>query len=807
MSEGHLLESIARGDVAHAHRQWGEVANRRGGIDFMIDTWPDAFLRFARHSADLCVRALRGLVWPNAELAIRLWLAEIFFVSGALKLTQWQTALQLGSHAYSVAWLFPVSATYVGASTEVLGAVLLAAGFMTRFAAVPMLISSLVAQFDYMASDNQLFGVVLFGWYAVFGAGPIAIDSLLRRGLADSALLLIPRIVRASEWVRSNCGPFFISLMRIWFGAALLLSAMRPVWIHGDHALRMDAWLPLGTAAQLPASFALIGGAMLLLGFGTRYATVALVLVLSFCCLMDPPLTDAVYLLMMSAIFITYGAGKLSVDHLISAIVESRRDDDSRRGTTALRGLPRVVIVGAGFGGLSCAAALRGTNASVTLIDRVNHHLFQPLLYQVATAGLSPSDIAAPVRPLFRDSMNTRVLLGTVTGVDTDGRRVLVGHETIAYDYLVLATGATHSYFGNGAWAPYAPGLKRIEDAIEIRRRILMAFERAEATADSVERAALLTFLIVGGGPTGVELAGAIAELARFGMDKDFRNFDPADARVIVVQSAPRLLPAFPETLSVSARRSLEKLGVEVLLDSRVERIDAVGVAVSGKTIVARTVLWAAGVMASSAAEWLRADADNAGRVKVAADLSVPNLKNVYAIGDTAASNAWRGQGVPGLAPAAKQGGNYVARHIRAKIDGATAPAAFAYRHLGNLATIGRKAAVADFGFIRLWGAPAWWLWGAVHIGFLLGIRNRFATMMNWFWAYLTFGAGIRLITGADLQAGDSAGNGAAKLAHSESSNSGAIASAAAVWPGLSDGKGESGTTLLTRQWSQHRQP
>jgi NADH dehydrogenase FAD-containing subunit len=385
------------------------------------------------------------------------------------------------------------------------------------------------------------------------------------------------------------------------------------------------------------------------------------------------------------------------------------------------------------------------------LIDRANHHLFQPLLYQVATAGLSPSDIAAPVRPLFRASMNTQVLLGSVSGIDTVGQRVLLGHEAIPYDYLVLATGATHSYFGNDAWAAYAPGLKRIEDAIEIRRRILIAFERAEATADAVERAALLTFLIVGGGPTGVELAGAIAELARFGMDKDFRNFDPADARVILVQSAARLLPVFPEILSMRAQRSLEKLNVEVLIGSPVQRIDAVGVAVNGKSIVARTVLWAAGVKASPAAKWLRARSDNAGRVKVAADLSVPNLKNVYVIGDTAASNGWRGQSVPGLASAAKQGGRYAARQIRSKIDGTPAPAAFAYLHLGSLATIGRKAAVADFGFIKLWGAPAWWLWGAVHVGFLLGIRNRLATMMNWFWSYLTLGGGIRLITDPEV--------------------------------------------------------
>jgi NADH dehydrogenase FAD-containing subunit/uncharacterized membrane protein YphA (DoxX/SURF4 family) len=716
----------------------------------MMDTWPDTLLRFVRRSTDFSVRVLRGLWWPKLELASRLWLAQTFFVSGCLKLGHWQTALYLASHEYPVAWMSPVSAAYVGVSIEVLGGALLAAGFMTRYAATPMLILSLVAQFDYMPFDNQLFGAVLCGWYAVFGAGPIAIDTLLRRGLAGSALPLIPRIVHGSEWVRCNCGPLFLSLSRVWLGATLFLAAMGPGWIPADHTSLVYAWLPLGTVAQLPASVTVIGGASLLFGLATRYVMLGLALVLSLCSLMDPRLTDAAYLLMISAIFIIYGAGKLSVDHLITGVLESRWGDRSRRGAAALEALPRVVIVGAGFGGLSCAWALRSANASVTLIDRVNHHLFQPLLYQVATAGLSPGDIAVPVRPLFRDSMNTRVLLGAVTGVDTDGQRVLLGDEAIPYDYLVLATGATHSYFGNNAWSPFAPGLKRIEDAIEIRRRILIAFERAEATTDTAERAALLTFLIVGGGPTGVELAGAIAELARFGMDKDYRNFDPTDARVILVQAASRLLPSFPEPLSMSARRSLEKLGVEVLIGSPVERIDAVGVAVCGKAIVARTVLWAAGVKASPAAKWLCASADNAGRVKVAADLSVPNFKNVYAIGDTAASNAWRGQGVPGLAPAAKQGGKYVAGQIRAKIDGAAAPAAFAYRHLGSLATIGRKAAVADFGFIKLWGAPAWWLWGAVHLGFLLGIRNRVATLTNWFWSYLTLGGGIRLITGAE---------------------------------------------------------
>jgi NADH dehydrogenase/putative oxidoreductase len=468
--------------------------------------------------------------------------------------------------------------------------------------------------------------------------------------------------------------------------------------------------------------------------------------------MIDPRETDAVYLIMVFSITIACGGGVLSLDRVAMILLAKLVPQTVQRDARSLKGLPRVVIVGAGFAGVSCAAALRNAPVAVTLIDRSNFHLFQPLLYQVATAALSPGDIASPVRKLFRDSFNIRALLGAVTGIDTKAQRVSAGGHEIPYDYLVLATGATHSYFGKDAWAPYAPGLKRIEDALEIRRRILTAFEQAEAAEDDVQRASLLTFLIVGGGPTGVELAGAVAELARFGMDKEFRSFDPAQARVILVQSAPRLLPAFPESLAAIAHRSLEMLGVEVLLGSRVEGIDADGVGISGKRVAARTVLWAAGVMASPAAHWLGADADNAGRVKVAADLSVPGMPNVYAIGDTALSNAWKGQAVPGLAPAAKQAGAYAATQIKARIAGRPSRGAFRYRHLGSLATIGRKAAVVDFGFIKLWGAPAWWLWGIVHVSFLVGVRNRIATMTNWFWAYLTFGGGIRLITGDDAR-------------------------------------------------------
>jgi len=397
---------------------------------------------------------------------------------------------------------------------------------------------------------------------------------------------------------------------------------------------------------------------------------------------------------------------------------------------------------------MACAAGLRRERARVTLIDRHNYHLFQPLLYQVATAALSPADIATPVRSVFRDYPRLRVLRGEVSGVDVANRCITVDGRRLSYDVLVLATGASHGYFGHEEWAATAPGLKSVNDATNIRSRIISAFEQAEATDDAVVRNTLLTFLICGAGPTGVELAGAIAELARHGMEKEFRNFDPASARILLVQNGPRVLPQFAERISAFARASLEALGVEVRVNSRVEAIDAEGVVVNGERIAAATVLWAAGVVASPAAAWLGQTPDSVGRIKVGPDLSVPGLSNVFAIGDTALALAWDGQPAPGLAPAAKQAGAYVASVLRARLRGGRPPPPFRYRHQGSLATIGRKSAVADFGRVKLTGALAWWLWGAVHILFLAGRRNQFSVIVGWLWAYFTFDVGVRLITG-----------------------------------------------------------
>ncbi len=409
---------------------------------------------------------------------------------------------------------------------------------------------------------------------------------------------------------------------------------------------------------------------------------------------------------------------------------------------------PHVVIVGAGFGGLATAQGLRTADVDVTLIDKRNHHLFQPLLYQVATAGLSPADIAAPIRAIVKDSANTRVVLDRVYGVDTAHKRVILGDcEPMSYDWLVIATGARHSYFGRDDWAPFAPGIKTIDDATAVRRKVLMAMERAENETDPDKRHALLTFVIIGGGPTGVEMAGAVAELARQAVSKDFRSITPRCSRVILVQHADRLLPSFPETLSAKARASIEQLGVEVRLGERVESVSEDGVMVGDEFIAAATAIWAAGVQASRAAEWLGAEPDRSGRVPVGPDLRAPGEDSVFVIGDTAACMDASGKALPGVAPVAKQQGAHVAGAIRAALKGRPAPP-FRYRNYGNLATIGRNHAVADFGWIRVSGHLAWLLWCVAHIWFLAGFRNRFIVGAHWLWNYLTFGRGARLITG-----------------------------------------------------------
>ena len=418
---------------------------------------------------------------------------------------------------------------------------------------------------------------------------------------------------------------------------------------------------------------------------------------------------------------------------------------------------PRVVIVGAGFGGLAAARALRDLPVKVVLIDRRNFHLFQPLLYQVATAGLNPSDIAWPIRSILRQQDNAEVLLSEVVGIDSQGRKVhLSDGRQIGFDYLVLATGATHNYFGNEAWESMAPGLKRMDDATLIRRRVLMAFERAEACEDPGERQRQLSFVIVGAGPTGVEMAGAIAELARKALCRDFRRINPGQARIVLVEGGPRVLGTFPAGLSDYAARALVRMGVEVQLGRRVLSCSATGVTTDAGELPAATVIWAAGISASPAARWLNVPADRAGRIQVNPDLSVPGFDRIYALGDTAAV-ATEGKPVPGIAPAAKQAGVHVARQIGRALAGQPAEP-FRYRHRGSMATIGRHSAVIDFGRLHLRGSVAWLLWGLVHIYFLIGTRNRLLVSAQWLFGYLTFGRGARLISGSDRTSAPEAG-------------------------------------------------
>jgi len=421
--------------------------------------------------------------------------------------------------------------------------------------------------------------------------------------------------------------------------------------------------------------------------------------------------------------------------------------------------VPHVIIIGAGFGGLNAALALRKAPVRVTLIDRNNHHLFQPLLYQVATAGLSAADIAYPIRSVLTNQKNAEVVMAEVTGVDTAQKRVLMHDLSLPYDYLILATGATDNYFGHDEWEVHAPGLKTIMQATDIRRHILLAFEAAELETefqcptnqqelelDVARRKAYLTFVLVGGGPTGVEMAGAIAELARVALARDFRHIDPTSTRIILLDAGPRILAAFPEELSRKALLELERKGVEVHNNAKVEMVDAEGVIVNGERIFSKNVIWAAGVKASPASKWLGVEADRAGRVTVNPDLSVPGLPEVFVVGDTAHTEN-KGKQLPGVAQVAIQSGVYATKVIKARIAGRQEPGPFSYFDKGNLATVGRSFAILDSNGIHMSGFIAWLAWLGVHVMFLIGYRNRISVMMQWITAYLTYSRGARLIS------------------------------------------------------------
>jgi NADH dehydrogenase FAD-containing subunit len=649
-------------------------------------------------------------------LGARIWLSQMIFVHQVMAMM----------HAQQAGDMPPATAVLLRAVAPVL----LATGLLTRPTAL------LIALGIGLDAGMTLTGaqLVLLVWLAAGGAGPLSLDYLLHRGVS-----------RMPIWTVRLVSRFYAQCDALAERALPLITRLVLAFAIADGA-GLAAWTVPGTGALVTAPWwVLVPCWALILGVAARPAA----LLLGIMTLTGLPGAgpSQMEVLLMLALVVCSGAGAFSLDAPLVRWI----DRMTVRGDDAGGDRPHVVVVGGGFGGLATVRALRRAACRITLIDRSNHSLFQPLLYQVATAALSPADIALPIRSMLRGQANVAVRLGEVTGIDPATREVVLTQGRVPFDHLVLATGARHSYFGKNQWAAYAPGLKSLNDATAMRGRMLLAFERAEGEADPLERAALLTFVIVGGGPTGVELAGAVAEFARTGLEEEYRTIDPASTLVILVQSAARVLPVFSAAQSARAEEALHALGVEVRTGARVTLVDQEGVAINGERIAARTVFWAAGVEASPAARWLGQKSDAAGRLLVADDLSVPGLPGIYAIGDTAASYGWNGMAVPGLAPAATQQGRHVARVLRAIIEKRAAPPAFRYRHHGNLATIGRMAAVAELRRLYLWGAPAWWFWGFAHVLLLAGGRNRAVVTLNWLWAYVTYKRSARLITGSDV--------------------------------------------------------
>ncbi len=686
--------------------------------------------------------------WPFTDIAIRFFIGMWYLRSGLVKATDWDTAVLLATNDYPVSWMEPVTAATIGLGIELIGPILLIAGFMTRPAALAMATLTLISQAVYIPTTTNLIVSAMLIWYVFHGPGALSLDRVLASGLKTSALPLARPAILAWEWSRANLAPVVMALLRVWMGVTLLTYAgvIEP-------SVAVQTWLPTTIYSGFPDWLAVVFSVIFFVGIGATIVSYALFFLIAAFMIAGAHPNVTLFPFLFLGLYDAKGAGVFSIDRGILGWLERNILFDRNYADIPDR-WPHVVVVGAGFGGLAAVAKLKRLPVKITLIDKRNYHLFQPLLYQIATATLNPADIATPIRSLFKGDGNVRVLKGEVQGIDAAAKTLTYGDgQTLDYDRLVLATGATHSYFGRDEWGPFAPGLKTIEDGVAVRASILNAFEEAEASGDPKRIERLLTFVIVGAGPTGVELAGAIAELAKVSVEREFRTIDPAGARVILVQSGPRILPAFPEGLSERAAASLEKLGVEIRTGGRVTEIAEAHVRIGDDvTIETETVLWAAGVAASPAAKWLGAAADRAGRVEVNELMRVMGadgkpIPDIFAIGDTADSKAWDGNSVPGLAPAAKQAGAYVSEVVEAELLGKPCPGPFAYKHQGSLATIGRKSAVADFGAFKLSGALAWWLWGLVHIGFLTGARNRVTVAVNWAWNFFAQHSGVRLIT------------------------------------------------------------
>ncbi|MEM6907138.1 MAG: FAD-dependent oxidoreductase [Pseudomonadota bacterium] len=687
------------------------------------------------------------LFWPFTDVAIRFFVAMWFLRSGLVKATDWDTALLLATNEYPVSWMAPQTAALTGVAIELIGPVLLLAGLFTRPAALAMAVLTIISQAVYIPTTTNLLVSAILIWYLVCGPAAFSLDRVLASGLKTSALPLARPVISAGDWLREHVGPVVMLALRVWLGVTLLAycEVIEP-------SIPVATWLPTTIFSGFPDWVALVFAGLFFAGLGAGFVSYALFFLIGLFMIAGVHPNVTLFPFLFFAIYEARGAGALSLDRAIVRWLERNILFD-RDYADIPESWPHIVVVGAGFGGLAAVARLKRLPVRITLIDKRNYHLFQPLLYQIATATLNPADIATPIRSLFRADGNVRVLKGEVSAIDPEAKTLTYGDgQSLTFDRLVLATGATHSYFGRDEWDAFAPGLKSIEDGVAVRASILNAFEQAEASDDPERIRRLLTFVIVGAGPTGVELAGAIAELAKLNVAREFRTVDPASARVILVQSGERVLPAFPEDLSAKAHAALDRLGVDIRLASRVTQIAERHVRIGEDTMIeTETVLWAAGVTASPAARWLGAESDRSGRVAVDPQLKVKHAQGVhqhiFAIGDTAGSAAWDGKPVPGLAPAAKQAGVHVAKVVEAELLGKPEPAPFAYKHQGSLATIGRKAAVADFGKVRMSGASAWWLWGLVHIGFLTGARNRVTVVVNWLWSFFAQHSGVRLIT------------------------------------------------------------
>ena len=687
------------------------------------------------------------LFWPFTDLAIRIFIALWYLRSGLVKAFDWETTVYLARYEYPVSWMEPVTAAATGLTIELVGPVLLILGFFTRPAALAMAALTIISQAVYVPTTTNLIISAMLIWYVFHGPSGFSLDRVFAAGIKQSALPLARPTIAGWEWSREHLAPVVMALIRVWFGVTLL--AYAEVF---EPSIALATWLPMSIFSGFPDWLALVVAAFFFTGFGAVIVSYGLFFLIAAFMIAGAHPNVTLFPFLFLAIYEAKGAGVFSVDRAILAWLEKNILFDRDYADIPDR-WPHVVVVGAGFGGLAAVERLKRLPVRITLIDKRNYHLFQPLLYQIATATLNPADIATPIRSLFRADGNVRVLKGEVTAIDSEAKTVTHSDDQVLqYDRLVIATGATHSYFGRDEWGAFAPGLKTIEDGVAVRASILNAFEQAEACSDEDRIRRLLTFVIVGAGPTGVELAGAIAELAKLNVEREFRTCDPSSARIILVQSGDRILPAFPEELSTEAYESLEKLGVEIRTGSRVTEIAEQHVRIGDDTLIeTETVLWAAGVTASPAARWLGAEADHSGRVQVNDHLRVigPDgpIEDVFAIGDTAGSNGWDGKPVPGLAPAAKQAGYYVSRVVEAELLDKQCPGPFAYKHQGSLATIGRKSAVADFGRFRLSGSLAWWLWGLVHVGFLTGTRNRVTVLVNWGWSFFARHSGVRLIT------------------------------------------------------------